>query len=410
MEEKNKHYYILNFITIGFYFLIFFSLKIGINHDVMFHTLDSQTYLEVANWLGKGVETQSTSIRPIFYPLLLLLLSNIYIIWFFQFIVWVLTSNLTFWSVYKLTKRNDLAYLSTLIIISNLTLIALTLHALTEVLVTFLLSLLIYFIVKNIERAKDLSFIHICILILIILTITKPVFLIPLLITLFLILPVFYLKKYIKTPIKLFVLLIILLPLIFQISLMKKKHNTFNVSNVGILTFKEYFLTKGIGLIENIDREQSLKKANSLTTKEQTDYILNHKKTYFCVFLSNVIGNVIAPSSFMQYPLEYKHDLFRVIMILTNFIYFFIHLIFIFPILYLFNKFIKNKNYNELILLSIMTFLSWYIILISGIAFWQGDRLVLPSIVIWSCLYAFTASNILKLHPNIELYIWQKKQ
>ncbi|VAV83898.1 hypothetical protein MNBD_BACTEROID02-523, partial [hydrothermal vent metagenome] len=194
MEEKNKHYYILNFITIGFYFLIFFSLKIGINHDVMFHTLDSQTYLEVANWLGKGVETQSTSIRPIFYPLLLLLLSNIYIIWFFQFIVWVLTSNLTFWSVYKLTKRNDLAYLSTLIIISNLTLIALTLHALTEVLVTFLLSLLIYFIVKNIERAKDLSFIHICILILIILTITKPVFLIPLLITLFLILPVFYLK------------------------------------------------------------------------------------------------------------------------------------------------------------------------------------------------------------------------
>ena len=72
----------------------------------------------------------------------------------------------------------------------------------------------------------------------------KPLFIWLVIIVLFIILPVFYLKKYIVTPKNLFILLLVLTPLLFQITLMKVKYDTYSISKIGSKTFRNYFLSQ----------------------------------------------------------------------------------------------------------------------------------------------------------------------
>lgn len=84
-------------------------------------------------------------------------------------------------------------------------------------------------------------------------------------------------------------------------------------------------------------------------------------------------------------------------MTIVNKIYYYLHFIFILPILFLMIYFLGKKQFAKFVIILIMAFLCYYYILVTGISFWQGDRLVLPSISIWTFLYIFVIYAVIQI-------------
>jgi hypothetical protein len=169
----------------------------------MFETSDSQIYLSVSNWIVRRDAVDTISTRPFLYPLIILFFNKIggaSDIFLFQFLCWLLMVNLTFLSLQKLTEKYFYSYVGSLILITNFSLIAMTLHALTEVIIALLLSLLIFLMIKHRKRLNTLILTYSTLLILSLLTVIKTVLYINLLLSI-VILIVFYSKEYIyKSP------------------------------------------------------------------------------------------------------------------------------------------------------------------------------------------------------------------
>jgi hypothetical protein len=112
--------------------------------ETMFWYNDSHTYLAVADWIGSGTPTPYTGTRPFLYPLLILLpyrLAGAYGIWCLQTAMWVASGTMLFTAVIRLSRSIWIASAGTLFFAANVTLMLLTLHALTEVTAVFLLCL-----------------------------------------------------------------------------------------------------------------------------------------------------------------------------------------------------------------------------------------------------------------------------
>ena len=399
-KERNTALYILNGIAVFVYLIIFLNLNITVCNEIVFSTPDALTYLDVANWLDVGLDSESISTRPILYPIILLIstkLGGAYGIWIIQVIFWLLTINFTFLAIKRYTKSYIYAFIGAFIIMVNLSLIALTLHALTEVTVVFLLSAMLFFIVKKIEQFKKPHFIHTCLFFLVLLSIVKPVFSIPMFGVLFFVLPIFYLRKHLKYPRHFLRLFLILLPLLVQLTIIKTKYDQTKISLIASMAFTKYFVPQGIQIIESVDREDAVKKALSFSRKKQLNYIYEHLSAYSELFISNIIGNIKGEPSFLLYPKGLENYQFADFMKTFNKITVYLHYLFSILILPLLLILLKKKKYHPLILLSSLYTLGVYYIVSTGISFWQGYRLVLPAIAIWACLYPLILFSYLEL-------------
>ena len=392
--------FILSGLAAIVYIIVFLNLNSTVSNEIAFSTPDALTYQNVANWLSQGIDSESISIRPILYPLILLIatkLGGVYVIWGIQVIFWFLSILFTFLSIKQLTKSYIFAYLGAFIIMSNLSLIALTLHALTELTTIFLLSTMLFFLVKKIEQYRNLPFFHTFLFFLVLLSILKPIFSIPLYCVLFIALPLFYLKKYFKNPKKIFTLILIILPLLIQLSIIKTKYNQTKISLIGSTTFTNYFVAQGIQKIESINWNDAVKKANSFSKEQQLNYIYKQLDFYSYLFKKNITDNITGKATFLLHPKGFENYQLAKFMKSYNTITLKIHFVFFFLVIPLILIFLKKKNYSILILLLFFYTLGAYYIIATGISFFQGDRLTLPAISIWACIYPFILSSYRKL-------------
>lgn len=396
LKRSALHFFILNFVAISFYFLILSHLNYGISEEIMYSTPDARGYQDVSTWITTGSGYGKTLQRPFLFPLIISICSvfGVYGLWFAQFLFWLASINLIFMALKKLTKTLVSAYLGAFVVISNISLITITFHALAEITTTLLLSILGYFIISNRKRFKSTYFIHGCIGILSLLTVAKPAFQIPLLAMLIL-LPFIYVRQYIKQPKRLAFLGLMLLPVLIQYTIMKVEHNEFVISKIGETTFRDYFLARGIASNNKINMKEGRAIAKELSRDEQFDYIKEHKDFYNDLYYRNLEENINGYSYFLQYPKGMKHPKMEEYMLQWNCNVYWIHQYSIYFILFAGLLLVIRKAYPELLLLLFFTTLTAYYILISGISFWQGDRLVLPIIVTWSFLYVYTLFVIL---------------
>lgn len=400
IKNVSPHFYVVNLLAIFGYFLVLLNLKAGISLDIMYSSSDAGTYIEVANWIFSGEDSKFVEHRPFLFPLILLVLSKIggvTAIWFFQFSLWLLTINLLFESIRKITKKTLLAYAGAIALMINLSVITLTLHALTEITTLFLLTFFVSFFTKNSSRRKELFFIHRIILFLVILTVIKPVFFFPLLFILGIITPLFYFRHYVKRPVKIVTLLLILLPLLVQITIMHVKYDSVSVSNISERTFTRYLLTKGIQEIENIDnRNEAIEMAESFTAEEKKKYFISHFSVFHSIFWKNIEENIKSKSTFLSYPVGYENYSLATKMKIMNKVYYFIHLLFLPLCLFLFVILLYKKMNTDAIILFCLYGLCGYYIFVSGISFYQGDRLVISVISVWIFVYLFVINNYIK--------------
>jgi hypothetical protein len=388
--KKEGSLFTLNFLAIALYSIILTLTKPTISSEIMFSTPDAGSYKDVADWILYHTESESVSIRPILYPILILTsnsIGGIHGIWFLQFAFWLLSINFTFLAIKNLTKSNAYAFAGSIFLISNLSLIALTLHGLTEITTVFLLSILILYIARKKEVYLSPNFFNICTLLLVLLTLVKPTFYIPLLAVLFIAFPFIYFSKFIKKPTHFLKLALILLPLIVQLCIIKTKYGELKVSLIGSITLREYILPQGVEKIEGISFDEARIKSREFSRKEQLEYMTSHLPTYLNLFFTNIKDNIKGSPTFLLYPEGYENQSLAKYESKYNKAYFILAIILTaltIPILIILYKY---RSFPPLVFLLIAFALWLYYILVTGISFWQGDRLTLPSVVIIASVF-----------------------
>src|SRR5258708_7439540 len=114
LKAKTADLIFLNLIIIIIYFIVFANLKTGVNENIMFSTPDSKSYLHVANYFINGIETDNAVlIRPFLYPLIILVsfkTFGAYGLWVVQLLFWIVSINLLFLSLKKITGNRFISY------------------------------------------------------------------------------------------------------------------------------------------------------------------------------------------------------------------------------------------------------------------------------------------------------------
>ena len=272
---------------------------------------------------------------------------------------------------------------------SNLSFIALTFHALTEVATVFLLSLIIYISVKNREQFRSFAFFRNLIFFFVLLTMVKPVFHIPLLGLIFIVLPLFYFKVLLQKWKNSLIFLLLLIPIFFQIGLVKTKHNQLTVSTISSKTVDEYILAQTLEDKHKFERDSALIYVQSMTSGEKSTFIRHNFPLVVNRFTKNLEGNILsAPVYLMSYVKKPNKKLID-FMIDMNAEYYKWHRYFIVLFVPFLILLYRKKEYNLLKISLFFGLLNTYYLLATGISFWQGDRLTFAAIGIFSFLYAF---------------------
>ncbi len=388
-KKQSIQLLILNVFLLLVYFTVFINLKTGVNAVIMFSSSDSLCYLAVGNWIFEQKETIQTMLNPYLFPFLLklfLIIGGVKAMWFFQFILWIGSINFLFFSLKRVTNIY-LAYIGALLLAVNLSYIALTLHALSDVTATFVISWLIYYLTDTSFDFKKIKSFYTIVLFFSILSVIKPIFF-PILILLIVIVFQFvYLKSFLKDN-KKYLLFIVLIPVIIQFSIMVIKHDRFSLSTKGTATLNQYFFAQGYAIAENITIDEAKPIVKGKSTGFMLSYMLNHFKIFITNFKDNIIReNIRGVPTFLSYPPGYKHPFFYATMNKMNKLFYQLHIIFILPCLFLF-YYLKKKNTLLLKPYFIFYLIFWYLVLMMGIAFYQGDRYNVSIEPLWIIIYA----------------------
>lgn len=391
--KQYKDIYILNYLLIVIYYLFFSSVHLDINSGIMFTTYDSYTYRNASDEFYKFSETGFSNFRPFLYPLIINLILKPFgaiALWWMQVAFWFVSINFIFLSIKTITKSTVLSFIGALLMAINFSYFGLTMQCLTEVTTILLLSCLVYFMSTHFEQIRLLTFFHPVLFIFVLLAVLKPVFFLPVLFLLFIVLPFFYLTKYKTAPKQLITLLLILTPLLYQLTLMKVKYNTFSVSQIGNETFRNYLFAQGFQQNNSISLENARAQIKTMTDTEVNTYYFENKTTYIKIYFENLKANLNAFTSFLIGPRGFIYIGLGKYMTYVNSIYFYLHLIFIIPILTILYLSYKRKSWNILILIGGCFCLVYYLFLTSPVSFNEGDRLIITSMPIWIFLYSVT--------------------
>lgn len=398
--KQYKDIALLNYIALMIYYAVFTYMGIEITDFRVFSTVDSQTYYATSLEFYKLSEGGYSEIRPFLYPLIILLSHKtvgIYGIWLVQFLGWLLSINLIYISIKRNTGSRTLGFTGSLVIAINISFIVLTTHALTESVTIFLLSVLVNILSKTISAGYTVKNFLYTFFVLILLTVTKPAFYIHALFLLFVLFPFFFLKKFIIAPKKILLLLACAIPLIFQVALMKVKYNTFTISNIDSQTFKPYLFSQGIKENNEVGIKDARGIALNMNASEVLDYLGDNKTLYLSIYLNNLKNAIHSLPCFILYENSYYQASVIGYMVFLNGIYFYLHIVFLLPLLFFLYRVYKKRN-QQTYLFSVffLTVLLYYLLLVAGMVFGEGDRLVLIALPLWVFLYALIINEALK--------------
>ena len=398
----------LSVLALSFYFICWIWLDFELSLESMFSSTDSKGYLEIINWMFDGTETLYTDKRPMLFPILIGIpyqIAGAIGIWIFQIICWLLTINFTFLGAKKWSGKQSIAWISAGVIAINLTLISLTFQGLTEIVTCTLLSIFFYHITSFKRNSNSTKFGNLAVLILISLTLVKPLFYYPTLLAILLLI-IAYAKQYRRNPKLIIYPLIILLPLLLQMTFVKVNYGSFTVSTIGKDTFTNYYFSKCVSDIDHMTIDQSIDYSNKMSTDEKVNYMLENKGEFAFQFFENIELNIKGEPIFLKKNHARRSTAGYSFMTAYNQLCFPFHILG--ALLLIVSSIIAffKKEYQMLIPLLFVGGLSSYFIITSGLSFWQGDRLVIPAIAIWVPLYV-TLIYFNFIHRSSPIYFFR---
>lgn len=375
--------------------------------ELMFHYPDAKSYVNVGQWLVGNREFDDIhyhlSVRPFLYPIIVLVttsLGGFKLLWICQSIFWIATVLIVFKTV-KILAGRIFAWVAVVLFFLNVSIIPATFHALTEVVILMLFSYLFYLVVKYRFKLLEVRTFHKVLLVLVIMTLIKPVFFLPTLAILILGV-VIHIKNYLNSLKTFRVLIFILLPMLVQVSFIKYNFGSVNVSEIGGHTVKNYIIAQSYN---KLHPEASLTEARktivNMNDEEYHSWLYDNYPTVFESFTKNLEDNLYTYPVFFATPealaseshMNYMWSFFTILYKLHKFM-----LLIIIPLMVL--VFFMVKREEGIVYLFGVLFLL-YFILTTGVSFWQGDRLVLPSWGLTVVLYTLLVSVVIKILKKV---------
>ncbi len=381
----------LNVVAVGIYVLV--AAQMGFfNHlsASLFWSPDSQTYRAVAHWLlGSGPSTLESTHRTFLYPLLLGLAEKIGgdpAIWALNFVCWVGMVNATALATLRLTGRQTIAGIVFLVLVTNASLIVLSMQALTEMVTAFLLSLWILGLALSKlppARPRDVAMLLLPISLL---TVIRPQFEVQLGIALILLAITLWRLRSGRVLLA-SVAAACCFPVMFQVALMATTYHMFGISQSGDAELKLYYVSQVYATINGLpdDLTASRSVVGGWSTSQALTYLVDHPWTAANILITNLHRNLTSGSNFVDPTgTPVLADLIRS----TNRTYLKIHALFL-PIVALA---IWRRRDARLALLYLFAGL---VTLLPSLIVDQGDRYVEVALPLWIAAYGLAVADLL---------------
>lgn len=363
----------------------------AINSDLVFYSTDAKGYKYVADWIFYGSETNHTIIRPLFYPFILgiLLKGGIWAVIFCQILMWITAVNLVYISAKRLFVKRWIPITLALLVALNFSLMALSFHALTEVISCLLMACLVNVVTKFELGSK--KFICYSSLILSLATTVKPVF-VPILFAFIFVYIVFRYRAILKEYVYILIILLSITPTISQMAFMYQRHDVFKVSTIGERTIKHYFVARLYSKIHKLEREESLRVINETSKNQDNDLIKNHPAEAMGVFFASMDESVRGKPQFTIMPSDEKNIFWHFMRVLNQVLGM---LFYTGPIVFAIVLYKKFKNLDGGFAKYCLLYgVSVAVALSCGFSFYQGDRLFVPFLVIWPISIVYGLAQI----------------
>lgn len=397
--NKNKILFLLIGLASVFYWYIIHTLGgLDFVRNGLYSTPDSLEYKEYADWIAGRIESNSPK-RTFFYPLLILVsdaLMGYLGIWILQFLFWICGCVLVFETMMRLTYRPGLALLSFLLAASNISLIFFSAYALTELATFFFLSLLMHLLARYYKDLRNLRLGTALLFVLSILAAIRPVFqpLWYLIVIVFLLLQT---RQLLRQPLFLLLIILALSPVLIQKAINLKNYGSGSSTEIANINLRNYFYRKVNFTVESPSPREfnhlpdsvhvAMQAAIEHVGKEEImEYFLEYPGTTLWVYWDNVRENLRSGNAYINR--ETNRSLWKWTQNTNQNFVFFIHLVMtLLWLIYLVLFFRPGNKASRFVLFSGLVL--FYLLYTTGVTYWAGDRLVLPTLSIWSILYPF---------------------
>lgn len=342
---------------------------------------DSRDYRATGDWMFGRSEETWIEIRPWLYPLLtggfraFLGSRAETVLWVLQALLWLASGVFLYFVLYVSVKHPIPAILGSMVFYSHPSPLALTFHGMTETLNIFLLSVLLWALAR-----KGSSAWFFVLLVLSILTVTKPTYQLQL--ALF---TVYFIVKQVRLPRRRLAGLVglALLPVWIQLGISLVVLGRPTLSDIGPYTFKNFFVAVVHYQTEDIGWRDSLKVIEDWGAQEQLEYLWNHPQQTLRTYRDNLVDrNLWAGSFFLRGEGNRLADLG----LEMNAAALYAHLL-LFPVVlyFLFSPRYRHVKQRGAVGAAYVIFLVQT--LAAGISTGQEDRLIITGLPLWVFTY-----------------------
>ncbi len=343
---------------------------------------DSREYRATGDWMFGRSEETFIELRPWVYPLWVgafraaLGARAETALWLCQALMWLTSAASLYFALYNSAKRPALAILGSVLFFSHPSALVLTFHGLTETLNIFLLSLLLWLLTT--ERKGKWFY---ALLLLSLLTVTKPTYQIQLVL-----LGLYILARKIELPVskRVELLALALIPIWVQLAISLAWLGRLSVSDIGPYTFKNFFVAVVHAHTENLPWRESLKVIEDWEVKEQLDYLAAHPRESLRTYRDNLIDRNLWIGSFFLIGEGNRMAAFAQSF---NALALYAHLLML-PLTLYFLLAPGYRENKEQIALAYAIFLIQT--LVAGISTGQEDRLTITGLPLWIFTYLTT--------------------
>ena len=340
---------------------------------------DSRSYRAAGEWLFGRSDILSIEHRPWLYPLLLGLASTLFggaaesFVWVLQFLMWLGSGALIYFSLQNTTRSTVFAILGAGIFFSHPSPLILTFHGMTETLNILLISAFCWVLTGSMANR-----IWYAILLIALATVTKPIYL------LFLILLVLYvIFQYKEMPRLRQVgwIALLLLPIWIQLILSAIAIGRPTLSSIGGYTFKNYLVADVYLRTEGTEWRETTVLIENWDLRQQLSYLWDHQRMTLLTVREHLIDSNLLTGSFFALG---EGNRMREFSITMNAVAAYVHLLMLPLVIYYLLSARYRQNKEAIALLYVCFVLQW---LTSGISTGQDDRLMITALPLWVIVY-----------------------
>lgn len=350
---------------------------------------DSRSYREAGEWLFGRVDSDAIADRPWLYPFILGLARTLFdrnaesVLWISQFLMWLASGIFIYLALQNGTRSTVLSMLGAGIFFSHPSPLILTFHGMTESLNILLIAIFCRVVTTSDERR-----VYFALLLLALATVVKPIYLFVLILYVIYLLVRYQKTKRLKQT---GAITLLLIPIWIQLLLSLIATGKPVISNIGVYTFKNYFVADVHLRVEKLEWRESMQEIENWDLRRQLNYLQEHRRETALAFRRHIIDSNLWTGSFFTLGEGNRMTDFARI---TNAVSAYLHLLMLPLIIYYLAsaKYLENKE-----TIALLYFCFVMQLLTTGISTGQEDRLIVTALPLWIVAYLLAYTGLKKI-------------